>query len=202
MAIAQYNIAIIPPDYIRKQAIEVSRSLIAHETFFVLDDTTFYTHATLHAVDLNKKDLPRAQGIVSAILGETPSFHLEPIGYVYYPGDWIAIEYHRNETIDTLHERLVKALNPLRQPRHSREEIEAREDLSDVDKANIIDYGHRMLLTQFEPHITFTRLKVTNEGVEQTLPDLSWSFQAADIGIFLSAAHGACVERIETYTLR
>jgi len=134
----------------------------AHQIFsgrpqelFHIDNRDYFAHLTLYSPEYPSKNLAQVSREVEKI-----SRDLSPITLnfqdLFTGWGFVGLDYTKDRTVDSLHHRVLNALNPLRDG-HLREKYAAglKQNKYPSQEANYIrQYGYPNILSNFHPHIT------------------------------------------------
>lgn len=152
-----YNVVIIPPEKVRKHAIEVSRSL--HKvvaTDFILNNSIYLPHITLYLAQYPRRNTLKILEILKKLSHTIFPFEirLNRISEMY--GGFVFWECEKDDTLQMLHEKIVHALNPQREGVIRPELLNLCTTSS--DREDLKKYGSLLVGPNYLPHITITHL--------------------------------------------
>lgn len=197
----KYNIAIIPPETIAKQAVAMSERISAEGAYFVLDGTSLYPHISLYHVVLDDEHLSEIVQAVTDAVSSIQSFTLKSGPYRTGAGEWIDVSYEREKGIMVLHEVVIGAVASRRTNKKSEKNRADWEALEEVARQNIERCGWADAFEHYAPHLTFARLQTQDANILTRLPIMGFTFPVQTIGLFEMGEHGACTKLLHTFWL-
>lgn len=203
MKFIRLNTAFIPPKEVSEKAIELSRSISdSADAYFVLDGIRFYPHITIYPPEYPEE---KVSEVLEAVEQISRSF--SPIKFKYRRIDslegYVGISFKHTLEIKTIHEQLIKTLNPLREGRIREKYSEYQMEFTSAQLENIKSYGYPDAMSLYNPHLTITRLKDENK-IREILEKIKWGileFTVDKIGIYKTGEHGTCRELIKEFSL-
>ncbi len=195
------NVAFRPPKEIREKAISLSRKISkSYKTFFILDDNKFFPHITIYSVDYPMVNYENVLKEVEKISLKSSKiiFKLKEIDHFY---GYIGIVSQLTPEIKKLHKNIIKQLNYLREG-HIRDKY-LQGNYSAKQKKNIKQYGSPEVINLYNPHLTITRLK-NSQQTKEAIKNIKWEdrkFIIDKIAIYLSSGHGTCIKLIKEFNL-
>lgn len=195
------NVAFRPPKEIRKKVISLGRKISEkYETFFALDDNKFFPHITIYSVDypmVNYENVLKELEKIS-LKSSKIIFKFKEIDHLY---GYIGIVSQLTPEIKKIHKNIIKQLNYLREG-HIRDKY-LKKTYSAKQKKNIKQYGCPDAINLYNPHITITRLK-NSQQTKEVVKNIKWKdrkFIIDKIAIYLSSGHGTCIKLIKEFNL-
>jgi hypothetical protein len=196
-----YNIALIPDADIITSAVAASKKLERYGGTFILDEATYYTHLSLYMTTLKPTELDHVGELLATIAAQTRTAHSVAIHYSQVDG-YVDAEYVRSPQLIALQERVITAINPIREPLNDKE-MRKLQRAKGVMRTNMEQFGYPRVGELFRPHVTLTRLPGMTTVEARTLPDPgAFSGQFVGIGLFARGEHGACIEKLAEWPLR
>src|SRR4030095_4919861 len=151
------DIAIIPNDELLQKAIKFSAQLRSYGTLFTLKNDSYFPHISLYMTQIKTDNMETINRLLRDIAAKVAPINL--IAYRYFqPRGYIDAEYKRTESLDTLQELVVEAINPVRDGRLKNDEANLL-DATGQARDNLKKYGYRFVGELFRPHLTFTRFQ-------------------------------------------
>lgn len=197
----RYDIVIIPPRDIVKQAIEMSQALERFGSYFTLDSKMAHPHIPLYHVPFTEEVLGTVIKKLENIAANTKFFPLQQDTYYPDQGVWVGVRYVADKAIFDLHTGVIEATKRYRAEQDNMRYIERWPELSPERRKNIEDCGWSDAFILYSPHISFTKLKHPIEDVLAHLPHRDFSFRADHIGLYELGQHGTCVKLVADFTL-
>lgn len=197
----KYNIAIIPPEGIAKQAMMMSEHISTEGTYFVLDGTSLYPHISLYHVVLDDEHLSEIVQAVTDAVSSIQSFPLKSGPYRAVADEWIDVSYEREEGIMVLHEVVIGAVASRRAGKELEMNRADWETLDVVARQNLERCGWTDAFEHYAPHLTFARLRSQDASILTRLPIMDYSFSVQAIGLYELGDHGTCTKLLHTFSL-
>ena len=200
MASGPYDIVLLAPPDIAAKAIRTSRELEALDTLFTLDEETNLPHSSIYMVQLKESDLAEVQARLADIAAATRSISLEADCYMQ-SGGYLDANYARTPAIDALLDKVVTAINPLRDGMRP----QAKHHLAYVgeqEKKYIEQYGDHRVAEFFRPHLTLTRFKNSNPiPVEDLLDPRIFNATFTELALCEMGSNGTCKHKVASWRL-
>lgn len=199
------NTAVVVEGEVAKEAIAVSERFAGeHGAFFVLDGVSYYPHMTVYAPEYPEENKTQVIARAEEIVKETQPFALRFTEVKNVEG-FIGVYAEKTVKLMRLHERLIEALNPLREAGHREKEAGKLDgfSFSPKEQENMQRYGHPWVRSLYDPHLTLTRLKDA-EAAARAAEELAWRIEemfVQKIGVFVSGEHGTCRELLASFRL-
>jgi 2'-5' RNA ligase len=193
------NVAFKMPAEVSKEAIALSKEVAEkEETYFVLDGIDIIPHTTIYSPEYPGKNLEKVIETTENIAKEFSPIEIKfkniwpDVGWGY-----VIASFENSDKIKNIHEKIITALNPLREG-HIFKEEEVGER-----KENIEKYGHPNVMNFYNPHVTITRLK-DETNFEKIVSELNWKikkFKVDTIMVCAMGEHGTCRKIIGEFKL-
>lgn len=204
MSFIRLNTAFVPPREVSEKAIELSRAISnLVDTYFILDGVNFYPHITIYPPEYPEGNITKVLETV-----ERTARSLNQLDFKFKNLDsgqgYLGIAFEHSDEIQQAHEKLVSALNPLREGRVRDKYAECHMEFNSEQLQNIEKYGHPDTMDLYNPHLTITRLKDENKA-EAILSTTNWDipeFTVGKIGVYKMGEHGTDRELIKEFSLR
>ena len=179
MAAKDYDIVLIPDRSIEDRVIALSQNLSKYDTYFTLEDGSYYPHLSLYMLRVDDSLISDVSQTLEDIASSQKVMHLESNRYRQHHG-FIGVGYEKTNGIEKLQETIITAVTPYR----------SGEDTYDL------------VGELFEPHVTLTRFRDHNEfnTSELPLPD-SYETEFYSLGLFELGNHGTCTRKIIEFPL-
>lgn len=197
----RYDIVVIPPEDITRQAIEMSQVLARFDSFFILDGETVHPHLSLYRVPFDESALEKAIKKVGEIAAAMQPFLLQQETYYPDQGVWVGVRYVADKAILDLHTGIIAATKDYRAIEDDARYKARWADLSPQQRKNIEDCGWSDAFTAYFPHISFTKLKQPRADVLAHLPQHDFSFLADHIGLYERGENGTCTKLVADFRL-
>ncbi|MDP3685357.1 MAG: 2'-5' RNA ligase family protein [bacterium] len=156
----QKNVLVFPAK-VHQRAMKLSALLASLGTEFTLDTRQAIPHISLYqaAYPSHSEDLLLHK--VRQIAATTPPFEVELRGFSVFWETFVFWDAVKNTQLSSLHQRLLGALNPVRDgmllPIH--EQLLADETIPAGLRESIRKYGNPLCGDEERPHLTLARLK-------------------------------------------
>ena len=204
MDFIRLNTAFIPPKEISEKAIELSKAISSSaEAYFVLDGINFYPHITIYPPEYPEGSITEVLEAVEKTSGSLNSLKFKFKNIDSGQG-YLGVAFEHSEEIQQTHEKIVSALNPLREGRVRDKYVEYYMEFNSGQLQNIEKYGYPGAMDLYNPHLTITRLKDENKAKE-ILSTIKWDipeFTINKIGVYKMGEHGTCRELVKEFNLR
>ena len=204
MNFIRLNTAFIPPKEVGEKAIELSKVVGNQgDTHFILDGINFYPHITIYPPEYPEENISKVLEVVEKTSGSLNSLKFKFKNIDSGQG-YLGVAFEHSEEIQQTHEKIVSALNPLREGRVRDKYVEYYMEFNSGQLQNIEKYGYPGAMDLYNPHLTITRLKDENEAKE-ILSTIKWDileFMVNKIGVYKMGEHGTCRELIKEFSLR
>lgn len=200
-----FNIVILPGKETQSKAIVMSEKVaLKIPTEFQLNSINLLPHITLYEAQFPVSNVNNIKSAIQDIVNKTKTFHaqLTSISIVY--DTFVFWNCQKTKEIQSLHERIVRALNPLRNGL-IRPDLLKMKNLSKEDKHDIHAFGALLIGPRYQPHMTITRLVNTTDGdtALQLLPKYkSESMKVTEIAFGYLGKHGTVYDIIESFPLQ
>lgn len=197
------NTAFVPPEEVSERTIELSKTVSASaEAYFVLDGINFYPHITIYPPEYPEENIPKVLETVEKV-----SRFLGPLKFRFKKVNsgqgYLGVAFEGSSEILQTHEKIVSALNPLREGRIRDKYKEYRMEFNSEQLQNIEKYGYPGAMDLYNPHLTVARLKDENKS-KGILSTIKWDipeFTVNKIGVYKTGEHGTCRELIREFNL-
>lgn len=195
------------PTQVAQKAINLSQEIAqTHKTFFVLDGINFHPHITIYPPEYPESNIDQVLNIVKEVARNSKKIKFTFKTIDNFQGS-IGVCFKLSPEIQSLHEKLVKKLNPLREG-HLREKYQVgsvyRKTLSSEELANIDQYGYHGVMHLYNPHLTVIRLE--DESFAETISNyLRWNiteFIVDKLAIYTSGVSGTVKKFIKEFNLK
>lgn len=189
------DVVLLPEADLASKAIRASKSLQQLGGLFTLDNTTCFPHLSLYMLRLKQADIEIVQTKLKAIAG---SSHIQQlVAKQYYQAmGFVDVEYGRNESLDHLQQKIVSALNPVRNGMRAKDE-ERMLEAEGLALQNFQMYGYKYVGELFRSHMSLTRLSNEQSSVKEMLPELAeFNGMFTKLGLFEMGDNGTCVRSI------
>jgi len=198
------NVAIIPPDRVSREAIDLSSKTHALGGIFELDRATRFPHMTIYMARFPRSAVNAAQKELSNLVPSLKEEILEHSGYYVTPIKYYEISYRKTPGLEKLQEMIARKLRGLRYAPENPEIENYFGDYTGDTKENVEKWGYDLFGSLYRPHVTLTRLpsetRIDSLGqLPRSLDDLSFSLSG--IGLFQADDMGAARELITKWKL-
>jgi hypothetical protein len=161
---------------------------------------TTLTFPFIYMTQLKENDLDRAKQLLAEIAAKSTALTLTATRY-YQAERYIDVEYDRIESLVSLQERFIAAINPIRDGMRQKDKARLAEATGQV-RENLEKYGYRGVGELFRPHISLTRFEREETTQPAGLPSISeLSGQFTKLGLFEMGDNGTCVRKIAEFEL-
>ena len=188
------DIVLLPSPLITKIAYAASEGLKDQNTLFTLKEDEYYPHVSLYMVQLSLGSIENVGVALKKIAQSTSPINLTAKEFHQELG-YFDVEYMRNEIIDGVQNKVLEAINPLRDGLRKNDE-ERLKTSTGIELDNLQKYGYRSVGSKFSPHLTLTRFieEDTKSSVSADLDKFDGIF--VSIGLFEMGDNGTCVRKI------
>ena len=195
-----FNIVILPPKDITKKAIAISQKLRAKGGLFTLGNKINFPHITLYETEFSLKNIPKIKVCLKNLSLKIKPFNLNLSDYTQTPGGYIFVTYKKSRKLKDVQKNLINLLNPLRERSKTESSKEGFNTSTKIEQRNVGLYGYSYVKSQFNPHITFTKLKRYNPSA-LSIPKTDFSFKVSTIAIFSNGKYGTCKKLIKKFLI-
>jgi len=152
------NIAILPDNRVTGLAISASQIVsVGYPTEFVLDQETFIPHTTVFQAHFPKQNIPIVLERVASIAEHQAPFNLTLAERSISLDTFLWWNFLRSRVLQNLHDKVVKATNPLRQSLVLPHLVRVT-GMTEEDRHDMTEFGSLKIGPRFSPHITITKL--------------------------------------------
>ena len=200
------NIAILPDENTRSQAITLSQSISkTAESYFVLDESSYLPHISVYHAIYEEAVKNTLTKVVAEIAKSTSAFDVRLSEYDYI-ADYLFLNALMSNKLYDLHMRVLDSCNPLRSQiiTDSIRELIKNNQINEQQIELVAKYGHPLTEIFFQPHITLARLKdqsAMHTTIEQ-LPKQEITMNVKGLAIVNIGEHGTCNQVFETFPLQ
>jgi hypothetical protein len=198
-----FDIVIVPPRNINGQAIELSHSLAAWDTYFTLDEAGPFPHISLYQTEFPLDNLEAVKSKLLLYSKHKKSFNIQPVEGTYRKEDkdFVEVQYEPSKELYKLHTEIRELLNPLRNGLMRARDKERLNQVSEIQRENLENWGYRLTGSEFRPHLSLTRLKNPDAMSVSNIQQKDFNFNVGQIGIYDLGEHGTCIRKVATYDL-
>lgn len=190
-----YDVALLPDEKLKMQAINTSKELSNFGTLFTLGGNGPFPHISIYMLQLKVADLEEAEARLEEIAKQFSSFSLSVRRY-FEVEKYVDVEYKKTAELEALQKKVLESFNPLRSGMR-KNDAQRMATATGIAKENLEKYGTRYVYELFRPHLTFTRLKEEVPKVLEHLRDAAnFSGSFNQIGLFEVGENGTCVHKI------
>lgn len=161
------------------------RNIVPHEAFDV-------PHVTLYIACFPLVNLARVLAAIESVSQTSLRVTLSPES-VNVKGKFVAVSFHKNSDVVGVHEKLVEALNALREGniREKYRDQKGASFLSDKERDSLDAFGYPYAMSLFAPHMTLVALDDATK-VDKIAKDISWNqeFVALKLLVFIAYSDG------------
>lgn len=197
------NIAILPEENTRSQAIALSQSINeTAESYFTLDESSYLPHISVYHAIYDQDVKNTLTKALADIAKNTSTFEIKLSEYDYF-ADYLFLNAYICNKLYELHMCVLEVCNPLRSQiiPESINELIKNKQINEQQIALVAKYGHPLTEKFFRPHITLTRLKdidVMQKTIKQ-LPQQVITMNVKGLAIVNIGEHGTCNQIFETF---
>ena len=201
------NIALSLPKEVCDEAVKVSQNI--HQlspAAFTLDNKTLFPHITIYFAEFPQKNLPKIVRAVSNVVMNQHPFVLSFKSFKTESG-YVNIILEKTETIRSIHENVVRSVNPFREG-HLREKYRASSlflnQFSDKERSFIIQYGCPFLMDLYRPHLTVSFIEDFRiaGNISRGLLWESKTCTIDKISIYTIGEYGTCTGVVKEFPLQ
>jgi len=199
------NIVIYPPREIFQKAITVSEQFNKKEKgLFALNDKNYFPHITIYMAEFPVHNIPKIKKVLRDFIITTKSFHMISLKYYHSDDGYIFVDYKKSPELKNLQKKIVNLLNPLREDLLRAKDVDRMNDLdkNSLEFKNIKRYGYRSVGENFSPHLTFTKLAISNNSLLAKIAEFDFSFKFDQLGLFYLGEYGTCHDLIEIFKIK
>lgn len=198
------NVAVIPPDHVANEAIDLSARTCAFGGLFELDRTARFPHMTIYMARFSYSKIDAVRGILSATVPTFEEVALDHNGYYVTPIKYYEVSYAKSPGLERMQDAIAKGLRGLRYaPGNPIIENYFGSYQGDTKK-NAEAWGYDLIGDLYRPHITLTRFpadfRIDPQMPLRESPD-DLSFPLSSIGLFRADDMGAARELISEWKL-
>lgn len=196
-----FNVLILPSAEVAKEAIDLSKQISEKfQTKFSLDGVDLLPHITMYLAEYPSKNFTNIKTFVQQIAQETKPFSIRLEDFSAVSG-FIFWDVVKNRLLQSLHEKVLKTLNPLREGLLFDVDLPG---LTEGQRKGMSEYGYALALEEYLPHITLTRLIEHDQTgqVIANLPPVTAKFKVESIYLALVGEEGTCPGVIEKFSLK
>lgn len=191
-----YDVVILPPAAIRRDAINISRRIA--ERFgspLILNERDALPHISLYHVAVPRRSAALFKETLAQLARRTAPGVLQVSGvHIYREFGSIAIEVSRPEWLRRFYLKIIHRTEGLRDPAFDNHRAWGAERLSTAERRFINRYGTPLVGRYFIPHITVTALKDRNQldlAAAMIKPPPA-AFKVESLHVCLQGEHHTC----------
>ncbi|MEK7079041.1 MAG: 2'-5' RNA ligase family protein [Patescibacteria group bacterium] len=200
-----FNIVILPDKETQSKAVVMSKKVgLKIPTEFQLNSIDLLPHITLYQAQFPLSRVRKMRSEVQDIVNKTKKFEVPLTSISIAYDTFVFWNCQKTNDIQSLHERIVRALNPLRDGL-IRPDLLKMKNLSEEDKHDIHVFGALLIRPRYQPHMTITRLVNATDDKKalQLLPKYkSESLKVTEIAFGYLGKHGTVYNIIESFPLQ
>jgi 2'-5' RNA ligase len=198
------DVVLLPSDELAQKAIAASQSLAPFDPLFTLEIGAFYPHMSLYMFQLDEATVPEVEKALAEIAQSLQTIYATATKYTLGTGfgvGYVDPEYETSDELETLQDRVIQAINPLRAGMRESDKAKMQE-AEGIKLANLQKYGYPAAYELFRPHVTLTRLAQHTPAALDVLPDITtFSGAFTRLGLFEMGTNGTCIREIKTFEL-
>lgn len=199
------DIVLLPNEKQAELAIQASQTLSPQGSLFILDNQSFYAHASLYMFQMSLDDQDACITILQQVATQTKVQQLEQNEYFYldsgFGKGYVDVAFARNSEVDSLQNQVVNVFNGLRAGMRESDKAKMT-DATDLKLENLKRYGYPAIGELFRPHITLTKFPAEIEPDLSVLPPPTIFTGVFDrIGLFEMGQNGTCIRKIAEFKL-
>lgn len=199
------NIAILPPDEIADQVIEMSQKINSVVgSRFILKQGKLFPHITVYQAHYPIKNIEKIKLICQKIISETRPFNITLEQIIITLETFLFWDCQKNENLQTLHQEAVDSANPLREGLILPHLVDIT-GLTEEDRYDKETFGALLIGSRYRPHITITRLNNKEDSVK-ALKLLAYqeqmTFKSKELVLGHLGDHGTLTGIIERYPFK
>jgi 2'-5' RNA ligase len=194
------TVCLLPPRAVAEQAIAMSKKLSEHGGMFTLGNSENIPHVTLYMTDIPTVNLAL---VIRTLQAREESFEpclLVSRTYRQKENGFVDIAYETSPALLSFQKLIVDALNNLRNELPGHEEAYGR--MSPEHQKNVRVFGYPEVDTDFEPHLTFSRLPRESAIDTTQLPPIDFSFTLTRLALTKTGPNGTSKEVLYAKILR
>ena len=198
------NVAIIPPDRVTDEAIELSEKAYALGGLFELNRTTRFPHVTIFMARFSRSEIDAVRGILATMVPTLEEQALSHCGYHVSENKYYEISYVKTSGLERTQGMIARELRELRYAPGNPVIEDYFGEYSGDTKESAEKWGYDLFGHQYRPHLTLTRFPAESQiDLQASLPaspnDLSFSL--SNIGLFRADELGAARELVAEWKL-
>ena len=203
----ELDVVILPSREVSQKAVELSGEIAKDlSVFFTLHEQERIPHISIYQAAYPTKNISGIKTTLRDICAKSHSFPIELLKSSWEKEGWIAFDAHKSKDLSTFHQLVVEKLNPLREGNIMLSDKENLNLYSTRERENVEQYGYVLAMDLFQPHLTITRLKESNENIiaatVQKLEGSTFTFRADTIALCTLGKHGTCVSILEIWNFK
>lgn len=194
------------PDEVSNEAISISSELGSkYKVKSVLDGIDYYPHITIYAPQYPEGNLSKIIEQVDNVVIDFNSVNMKFVG-VKTKNGYVAVNFELNSSIKGLHQKIIKALSPLREGYINEKYslLEYMKRYNEKEIKNIKEYGYPFVLDSYYPHLTLARLEDESKASLVT-KKIKWSieeFKVNKLALHKAGKNGVASEIIKEFDLQ
>jgi len=160
------NIFLSPEHFFEEQIIDLSLKIKQiYELSYYVDGERFYPHLSLLNMVLPEYNLEKVKTVAQEYFINYSGINIETMDIFCSISGIVMLRVKKNQQLTLLHNEILNIFNPLRDSLINDKYKEERylEALYEKDRSLILKYGNKWVLDNYDPNITFARLKNIND---------------------------------------
>jgi hypothetical protein len=198
------NVAIIPPDHVIDEAIELSKKTYALGGLFELNRTTRFPHVTIFMARFSRSKIDAVREILATMLPTLEEEALSHCGYHMSANKYYEISYAKTPELERTQEMIARELRELRYAPGNPVIEDYFGEYSGDTKESAEEWGYDLFANLYRPHLTLTRFpaeaQIDLQGSLPTSPK-NLSFSLSNVGLFRADDLGAARELVAEWKL-
>lgn len=202
------DVIIVPDDKTQRKARELGKIIADNfDYYYTIADNRLIPHATVYQAQYPVKNLEKIKNKLKNLSAEFKPFEVSIGPYQNHHG-YIWWNFQENENISSLHLRLLRELNPLREnlllPFLTPKGYKTGEEFTKEEAENVRKYGAVVVDKLFKPHLTLAKLKkdVEESTLYKVLRKADCKFKVSKISIGKMGDYGTVTKVLEKYSMK
>ena len=202
------DVIIVPDDKTQRKARELGKIIADNfDYYYTIADNRLIPHATVYQAQYPVKNLEKIKNKLKDLSASFKTFEISIGPYQNHHG-YIWWNFQENENISSLHLRLLRELNSLREnlllPFLTPKGYKTGEEFTKEEVENVRKYGAVVVDKLFKPHITLAKLKedVGESKLYDILGRKKQRFLVSEISVGKMGDYGTVTRILESYSMK
>mgnify|MGYP001591426391 CR=1 FL=1 len=199
------NIVVLPNAEVTQKAIDLSNKISKTiDTHFVLNNDTLFPHITIYQAHYPNHNIEKIKNTLLSLSQTIHPISIQMKNFSVMYDTFIFWNCVKTQELLSIHQRMVDLFNPFREgliiPN-----LALIENMDEVGKSEIAQYGSLLIGPRFTPHITITRIKNSEKSLEileaLKTENANDTFETTEIVLGYLGDHGTVKGIIKKYPL-